>query len=97
MSRAVTMSTPTKRPETVGRVHRPQTNNIIRMEDYQDSEDYDREDDGSDDASMLAEAPTLDLRAIMASIKALALMVTSLQISSGRPQTGVPPREQRQR
>ena len=90
------MSTPTRRPAIVGRGQRPQTNNIIRVGDYQDSEYYDREDDGSDDASMLAEAPTLDLRAIMASIKALASTAASLQLASQRPQKGGPRRAQGQ-
>ena len=78
----VTMSTPTGRPAIVGRGQRPQTNDDNGAEDYLDLEDYDEEEDGTKDASMLAEAPTPDLRA---SIQALASTVASLQLASGRP------------
>ena len=81
--------TPSNRGQgTVGRGQSPQTNDDSGVEEYRDSEDYDEEDDGTDCASILAEAPKPDLRGIMASIQALAY---------GRPQTGGPRREQRQR
>ena len=75
------MSTPTGRPATVGRGKHPQTNDGRGVE-YQDLEEYDEEEDGIDDASGLAEAPTPDLRAIMASIQALASAVASLHLAS---------------
>ena len=52
-------------------------------------EAYDEEEDkGTEDASMIVEAPTPDLQAIIARIQALALMVTTLQLVSGGQQTG---------
>ena len=80
----------TVQPSTVGREQRPQTllpevsNDKRREEEDLSSEAYYNEDDeGTDDTSMLVEAHTPDLRAIMVSIKALAPTVSSLQLASG--------------
>ena len=82
-------------PATVGRGQLPQTlpptgaNDKRGEKEYPNSEAYDEEKyKGSDDASMLAEAHTPDLQAIMARIQTLASTVASIQLASRRQQMG---------
>ena len=82
--------TPTGCPATVVRSTRPQTNGDSSKDKYRHLEGYNEEEEGTGDASMLAEAPTPDLRAIMAIIQALVSAVASIQLVSGGPQTGGP-------
>ena len=76
---------------TLGRVQRPQT--LPPNDDHEesggeedpDSNSYnDEEDKGTYKSSMLDESHTSDLRAIMASIQALASTVASLQLTYDR-------------
>ena len=74
-----------ERPATMGRGQQHQTlppagvNDKNREEEYPDSEAYnDKEDEGADDARILTEAHTPDLRATRDSIQELASTVSFL-------------------
>ena len=79
--------------DTVGRGQRPRTLQSGKTNQDEDNNeedpglDKDEDEEGTDNASMGAEAPTPYLQAIMASIQALALTVMSLKIyyTGGQP------------
>ena len=86
----------TGQQDIVGRFQRPRTlpsgrSNEDNEDDkeYPGSDDYkDKEDKGTDDASMGAEAPLPELKAIMSRIQDLASKVASIQLryTGGQPQ-----------